>query len=279
MKANHKVKISLGILLLLFIFGWWYIFAVDQASISDIFTERNIDFTRDFIRNLLGIGNNQPAFLQADAWKEALMRTWDTIVMSVLAVVIAMAGVMLFSFPAVRRVSTAEDQEPGRLIKLLDGAVNVLFTLTRAVPELLWAILLVFVMQPGLLTGALALAINHFGILGKITTEQIENLDNRSFRNLKTTGASGPQVLIYGVIPSIMPKFLGSVFYRWEEIIRASVVVGFVGTGGLGQALQMSMAWRQFTTVFLYLICYILAVNIIDFISAYAKRFIQNRRK
>lgn len=279
MKANHKVKISLGILLLLFIFGWWYIFAVDQASISDIFTERNIDFTRDFIRNLLGIGNDQPAFLQADAWKEALMRTWDTIVMSVLAVVIAMAGVMLFSFPAVRRVSTAEDQEPGRLIKLLDGAVNVLFTLTRAVPELLWAILLVFVMQPGLLTGALALAINHFGILGKITTEQIENLDNRSFRNLKTTGASGPQVLIYGVIPSIMPKFLGSVFYRWEEIIRASVVVGFVGTGGLGQALQMSMAWRQFTTVFLYLICYILAVNIIDFISAYAKRFIQNRRK
>ena len=190
-----------------------------------------------------------------------------------------MAGVMLFSFPAVRRVSTAEDQEPSRLIKLLDGAVNVLFTLTRAVPELLWAILLVFVMQPGLLTGALALAINHFGILGKITTEQIENLDNRSFRNLKTTGASGPQVLIYGVIPSIMPKFLGSVFYRWEEIIRASVVVGFVGTGGLGQALQMSMAWRQFTTVFLYLICYILAVNIIDFISAYAKRFIQNRRK
>lgn len=279
MKANHKVKISLGILLLLFIFGWWYIFAVDQASISDIFTERNIDFTRDFIRNLLGIGNDQPAFLQADAWKEALMRTWDTIVMSVLAVVIAMAGVMLFSFPAVRRVSTAEDQEPGWLIKLLDGAVNVLFTLTRAVPELLWAILLVFVMQPGLLTGALALAINHFGILGKITTEQIENLDNRSFRNLKTTGASGPQVLIYGVIPSIMPKFLGSVFYRWEEIIRASVVVGFVGTGGLGQALQMSMAWRQFTTVFLYLICYILAVNIIDFISAYAKRFIQNRRK
>lgn len=279
MKANHKVKISLGILLLLFIFGWWYIFAVDQASISDIFTERNINFTRDFIRNLLGIGNDQPAFLQADAWKEALMRTWDTIVMSILAVVIAMAGVMLFSFPAVRRVSTAEDQEPGRLIKLLDGAVNVLFTLTRAVPELLWAILLVFVMQPGLLTGALALAINHFGILGKITTEQIENLDNRSFRNLKTTGASGPQVLIYGVIPSIMPKFLGSVFYRWEEIIRASVVVGFVGTGGLGQALQMSMAWRQFTTVFLYLICYILAVNIIDFISAYAKRFIQNRRK
>lgn len=279
MKANHKVKISLGILLLLFIFGWWYIFAVDQASISDIFTERNINFTRDFIRNLLGIGNDQPAFLQADAWKEALMRTWDTIVMSILAVVIAMAGVMLFSFPAVRRVSTAEDQEPSRLIKLLDGAVNVLFTLTRAVPELLWAILLVFVMQPGLLTGALALAINHFGILGKITTEQIENLDNRSFRNLKTTGASGPQVLIYGVIPSIMPKFLGSVFYRWEEIIRASVVVGFVGTGGLGQALQMSMAWRQFTTVFLYLICYILAVNIIDFISAYAKRFIQNRRK
>lgn len=279
MKSNRKMKISLVVMLLLFIFGWWYIFAVDQASISDIFTERNIDFTRGFIRNLLGIDNDQPTFLQADAWREALMRTWDTIVMSILAVVMAMAGVIIFSFPAVRRVSTAEDQKPGRLIRILDAAVTVLFTLTRAVPELLWAILLIFIMQPGLLTGALALAINHFGILGKITTEQIENLDNRSFRNLKTTGASGSQVLIYGVIPSIMPKFLGSVFYRWEEIIRASVVVGFVGTGGLGQALQMSMAWRQFTTVFLYLICYILAVNIIDFISAYAKRFIQNRRK
>lgn len=279
MKSNRKMKISLVVMLLLFIFGWWYIFAVDQASISDIFTERNIDFTRGFIRNLLGIGNDQPAFLQADAWKEALMRTWDTIVMSILAVVMAMAGVIIFSFPAVRRVSTAEDQKPGRLIRILDAAVTVLFTLTRAVPELLWAILLIFIMQPGLLTGALALAINHFGILGKITTEQIENLDNRSFRNLKTTGASGSQVLIYGVIPSIMPKFLGSVFYRWEEIIRASVVVGFVGTGGLGQALQMSMAWRQYTTVFLYLICYIAAVNIIDLISGYAKRFIQNRKK
>lgn len=279
MKANRKIKISLVVMLLLFIFGWWYIFAIDQASISDIFTEKNIDFTRDFITNLLGIGNDQPAFLQAEAWQEALIRTWDTIVMSILAVFMAMTGVIIFSFPAVRRVSTSEDREPSWIIKTLDGAVNILFTFTRAVPELLWAILLVFVMQPGLFTGALALAINHFGILGKITTEQVENLDNRSFRNLKTTGASDSQVLIYGVIPSIMPKFLGSVFYRWEEIIRASVVVGFVGTGGLGQALQMSMAWRQFTTVLLYLICYILAVNVIDFVSGYAKRFIQNRRK
>ena len=279
MKANHKVKLSLVILLLLFIFGWWYIFAIDGASISSIFTERNLEFTKNFISNLFGVGNDQPAFLRAEAWQEALARTWDTIVMSILAVVMAMLGVVIFVIPTIRQVFTSKDQKPGALNKILSFVVKALFTFTRAVPELLWAILLIFIMQPGLLTGALALALNHFGILGKITTEQIENVDNRSFRNLKTTGASDFQVLIYGVIPSIMPKFLGSVFYRWEEIIRASVVVGFVGTGGLGQALQVSMAWRQFTTVLLYLICYFLAVNIIDIISGYAKRFVQNRRK
>lgn len=279
MKANRKVKISLVMMLLLFAFGWWYIFVIDGASISDIFTEKNLEFTKDFLSNLFGIGNNQAAFLDAEAWKEALARTRDTIVMSILAVFMAMIGVVIFVIPAIRRVFTSKDQKPSFLNKLLDLVVNALFTFTRAVPELLWAMLLVFVMQPGIFTGALALAINHFGILGKITTEQIENIDNRSFRNLKSTGASDPQVLIYGVIPSIMPKFLGSVFYRWEEIIRASVVVGFVGTGGLGQALQMSMAWRQFTTVLLYLICYILAVNVIDFVSGYAKSFVQNRRK
>lgn len=268
-----KLKLSVLIICLSILFSWWYIFFVENASFLEILSQNNLDFLANFIQNLIGIGQDSPAFFNRESWIEALLRVWDTLIMSIIATVMAMVGVLLCMFPGMYHLTTTSRSF---INQWTHRGLQVIFTLTRAIPELLWASILIFIMQPGIFTGALALAINHFGTLGKITFNQMEQLNKKQILNIQSTGAKPSQILLYAVIPVIIPKFLGNVFYRWEEIIRASIVVGFVGTGGLGQGLQLAMSWRNFTVVTLYLICYISLVYLIDSISQQAKNYVLN---
>ncbi|HVI21717.1 MAG TPA: ABC transporter permease subunit, partial [Bacillus sp. (in: firmicutes)] len=111
-----------------------------------------------------------------------------------------------------------------------------------------------------------------FGILGKLCAEVIENMDERPVRNLASSGASKSQMLLYGVLPSAMPQFLTYILYRWEVIMRTTIVVGFVGAGGLGLQFKMSLSFFHYTDITLLLICYCLLVFIADFISEVARK-------
>ena len=106
------------------------------------------------------------------------------------------------------------------------AAVRVFYALTRAIPELVWAMLIVFFLSPGIIPGALALGIHNLGIVGRLTSEVVENLDPAPARALRVAGASSPKVLLYGVFPQALPMFLTFLMYRWEVVIRTTVVVG-----------------------------------------------------
>ena len=160
----------------------------------------------------------------------------------------------------------------GTTEKLTFVVARGLFIVTRGVPELIWAFLIVFIFSPGILSGAIALAIHNSGILGKLAPEAVEGLDPRPIRSLLGAGAGQFQVLFYGVLPQALPKLLTFLLHRWEVIVRTTIVVGFVAAGGLGQEFRLSMSHFQYTTVTLILIWYLGLVIFVDVVAAGLRR-------
>ena len=134
------------------------------------------------------------------------------------------------------------------------------------------AMIVVFFFSPGILPGAIALGLHNYGIVGKLSAEVVENLDPRPARALRTAGASRFQVLFYGIMPQALPQFLTYLLYRWEVVIRTTIVVGFVGAGGLGREFRLDMSFFRYTDVVLLLVWYVLLVVAVDLVSMYLRR-------
>jgi phosphonate transport system permease protein len=148
----------------------------------------------------------------------------------------------------------------------------------RSIPAPIWALLLLFIIFPGILPGALALGIYTLGVLGRLLAEVIENLDQRPLEALKAQGASRSGVFMYGALPAIFPRFLSYFLYRWEEIIRATVIVGLVGAGGLGRELTEQLSGFNYQAVFAILIVFVLITFTVDIFSQSARKTIRQGR-
>jgi phosphonate transport system permease protein len=119
--------------------------------------------------------------------------------------------------------------------------VRGLLIVLRSVPEIVWALLFVRAVGLGPTAGVLAIAITYAGMLGKVYAEIFESVDPRPARALLGAGSSRLGAFFYGVLPNAAGEMLSYGVYRWECAIRASVVMGFVGAGGLGQQIDLSM--------------------------------------
>ena len=162
----------------------------------------------------------------------------------------------------------------------LQGTAVLIFTrflllFARAVPEPIWALIFLFVLFPGILPGAIALGLHNLGILGRLMAEVTENLDERPLRSLKALGASGSQVFLYGVLPRTLPRFIAYILYRWEVCIRATVIVGLVGAGGLGRLLTEQLSSFDYKGLLTTLIAFLALTFIVDLISASVRRAIR----
>jgi len=125
---------------------------------------------------------------------------------------------------------------------------------TRAVPDLVWALLFVTAVGLGPFPGGLALGVHSVGMLGRLFAETIEQMDMGPIHALELTGARRIQVFTHGIIPTILPSLLGISLYRLDENIRSSLVLGFVGAGGIGFQLLTAMNLFQYQEVSLLLI-------------------------
>ncbi len=262
------LKLSLVLAAVLAAASWFFLFASEGADVPALFSEKNRQYTVDFLAELAGVNGENPAFLSAESWEKALRLTFETLVMSVMAIGFAVIVVVLTVIPAVKTSAAGflSIQKKG-FGRFLFWAVRLFYVFSRAVPELIWAMLIIFILKPGILPGAIALALHNLGILGKLCAEVIEDMDGRPLRALAVSGASKAQQLFYGVIPLVFPKFITYMLYRWEVIVRTTVIVGFVGAGGLGREFKLSMSWFHYTEVALYLICYVGLVFLADLIS------------
>jgi phosphonate transport system permease protein len=139
---------------------------------------------------------------------------------------------------------------------------------TRSVPDLVWALLFVTAVGLGPFPGGLALAVHSVGMLGRLFAETIENMDMAPIDALSLTGASRLQVFTHGVVPSVLPALAGIGLYRLDENIRSSLVLGFVGAGGIGFQLLTAMNLFQYQQVSLLLIVVFIIVFAAERLSA-----------
>ena len=148
-------------------------------------------------------------------------------------------------------VLAARNTSPARPLYALSRGV---IAMARAVPDLVWALLFVTAVGLGPFPGALAISVHSVGMLGRLFAEVIEDMDMGPVEALRMTGASGGQVFSHAVVPSVLPSLLGIALYRLDENIRSSLVLGFVGAGGIGFELLSAMNLFQYRTVSLLLL-------------------------
>ena len=148
-------------------------------------------------------------------------------------------------------VLAAANVTPSRLVYYLSRAI---IGVARSVPDLVWALLFVTAVGLGPFPGALALSVHSVGMLGRLCAETIENMDMAPIDALSLTGANRLQVFTHGVVPTVLPAFLGIALYRLDENIRSSLVLGFVGAGGIGFQLLTAMNLFDYRVVSLLLL-------------------------
>ena len=162
-------------------------------------------------------------------------------------------------------VLAAANVTPSRWLYYLARAI---IGFTRSVPDLVWALLFVTAVGLGPFPGGLALAVHSVGMLGRLFSETIEHMDMAPIDALSLTGASRMQVFTHGVVPSVLPALAGIGLYRLDENIRSSLVLGFVGAGGIGFQLLTAMNLFQYQQVSLLLIIVFIIVFLAERLSA-----------
>jgi phosphonate transport system permease protein len=143
---------------------------------------------------------------------------------------------------------------------------------SRSVNTVVWGLLFVAIFGPGPMAGIWAIAARSIGFMGKLVAEAIEEIDDGVVEAIEATGASRLQVLLYGILPQVLPVIYGTTVYRWDINIRESTVLGFVGAGGIGILLYSSINQFMWQEVALILLSVFGVVIVSEFISATVRK-------
>ncbi len=277
--STGTVKLSLVAFLVLASASWAFILADSNSGFPELFAAETWRNAAGFVGKLAGVGESgTPAFLQAERWGETGLLASKTLAMSILAMAFAGAGALLTFLPAARNVAMGELSPSRRAAPawmLLHYTLRGTFMLTRGIPELVWAMIIILFLSPGILPGAVALGLHNYGILGKLSAEVVEDMDPRPARSLRASGAGAFQMVAYGIVPQALPQFITYLLYRWEVVIRTTIVVGFVNAGGLGLDFRLSMSFFHYTDVALLLMWYLLLVVGVDLLCAGLRKLVR----
>lgn len=202
------------------------------------------------------LGEFAPPELSAGFVRSVVVAAWETLAMSALGTLLAAAAGVLLALPASRLHD--HDRAPGR------APARLLLNALRAVPELVWAALLLIAAGLGPFAGTLALAVHTTGVLGRLFSEAIENAAPGPAAALRTQGCGTARVFLYATLPQVLPQLMSYSLYRWENNIRAAAVLGVVGAGGLGQMLSFHMGLFQMHKTATVLLAMLLLVALVD---------------
>lgn len=186
--------------------------------------------------NLKVIGNFLAGFLPPETGTEFLGYLGKATLETLAIATAGMALALLIAVPMGYLATGA-----GREKVTLNPVTRSLLTILRGIPELVWALVFVRVFGLGPAAGVLALGLTYGGMLAKVYAEILESVDPTPARALRHNGAGRPLAILYGLIPQASKELASYTVYRWECAIRASVVMGFVGAGGLGQLMDQAM--------------------------------------
>ena len=192
---------------------------------------------------------------RADSW---LWLLFETSQMAALATLGGAVLAVLLCFPA------AANLAPNRTVHFVFRRVLEMF---RGVPDIVFALILVWTFGVGPLAGILAIALHTVGALGKLFAEVVENVDMRPWEAVRAAGGTWAHGVRFAILPQVMPNFLSYVLLRFEINVRGATVIGFVGAGGIGQELYSVISFNYYQEVGAIVVLIILTVSLIDLTS------------
>lgn len=201
-----------------------------------------------------------PDFSRFPQWIEPI---FDTLAMSVAGTAMA----VVLSLPLCLLAARNTTPHP-----MAFHMARTMLNVTRAVPELILGMILVAAVGFGKLPGTLALGLHSVGMLGKFFAEAIELSDQAPVEAARSVGATAPQVIFHAVFPQVFPQMADVTFYRWEYNLRASMVLGAVGAGGIGLEIISALRILQYRQVSALLMVVLAMVTLVDGLSNYLRQ-------
>ena len=192
--------------------------------------------------------------------EDLLWPLWDTINIATLGTLLGIFFAVPVAFLAARNTT------PSAL--MVRPIALFIIVASRSINSLIWALLLVSIIGPGILAGIVAIGLRSIGFVAKLLYEAIEEIDEAQVEAVTATGGTRLQVIDYAIVPQILPTFFGVAVFRWDINIRESTILGLVGAGGIGLQLQESLnvlAWPQVTVIFIVILA---TVAVSEWVSA-----------
>lgn len=184
---------------------------------------------------------------------------WDTLNIATLGTVLALILAVPTAFCAARNTTPS--------VTLVRPIALFIIVSSRSINSLIWALMLVTIVGPGVFAGIIAIALRSVGFCAKLLYEAIEEIDETQVEAVTATGAGRAQIMTYGVVPQVMPAFAGISVFRWDINIRESTVLGLVGAGGIGLQLNasiMNLAWTQVAVILLVIIATVIVSEMVS---------------
>ena len=214
-----------------------------------------------------------PLVYDAEFMHMVARETWRTVAMATAGVTLALVLAFPMCLMATRVLSlSALSGRMNRWPAVMRWFVRATLIVLRSIPELVWALVFVRVVGLGPTAGVLAIALTYGGMLGKVYAEILESGESHATHTLMRNGSGRLQAFVYALLPSHAAELASYTVYRWECAIRSSVVLGFVGAGGLGQQLDNSMKMFNGGEVATLLLVFMALVAIADSVSAWLRR-------
>lgn len=147
--------------------------------------------------------------------------------------------------------------------------VRLVFSVMRTIPTIVNALIATFIFGIGALAGTVAIFLYSFSYVGKLTYEQIENVNLGAFEALMSMGYTRPIAFIKSILPQILPTFISTLLYNFEGNVRYAAILGYVGAGGIGILIKHNIGLRQYENLGAVLLCILITIVIIENISIY----------
>jgi phosphonate transport system permease protein len=245
----------------------WPLFVATEFRPWILFEASNLKVTGQFLASFL------PPAHSAEFLAMVARETWRTVAIATAGLTLALLLALPLTLLSTRVLSVSALS--GRMARgpfWLRQALRWLLILLRSVPELVWALVFVRVVGLGPTAGVLAIALTYGGMLGKVYGEILESGETHVTETLLRNGSSRLQAFFYGLLPQNAGELTSYTVYRWECAIRSSVVLGFVGAGGLGQQMDNSMKMFHGGEVLTMLAVFVALVALADHVSAQLRK-------
>lgn len=248
----------------------WPLLVIAQFRPAALFDAHNLEVMHGFVGQFL------PPALGADFLALTLKATIETLAMATAGTALAMLlaiplGLLLAHSLSISRIGPGRHRILGEIVR---AVARFVLLFLRGIPELVWALLLVRAFGLGPAAGVLAIGLTYGGMLGKVYAEILESGDTRPARVLLESGSGRLMAFFYGLLPGAAQELTSYTVYRWECAVRASVIMGFVGAGGLGQLLDQSMKMLNGGEVSTILMVFLLLVLMADALSGALRRLL-----